>query len=141
MSYLEELVGKHLYLKIFDPDCDNEYLNVVLFDTSGDEDVNVNLDIIQRICAEAPTPMLKTDGSVQEMDIVHADEKGFVYLQQGGGAQIFFDLMNKVTIQYNETQQHQFIISVDEIEDTLYLVKYMDDNLYRFDSQLHALFT
>ncbi|XP_069687013.1 tudor domain-containing protein 7 isoform X2 [Periplaneta americana] len=78
----DTIVGKTLVASIKSPPKpDNPGVGLILFDTSTDDDLNMNNVLIENICSDIPPPQLPAEGKVQEMFISHITNTGDVYLQ------------------------------------------------------------
>lgn len=77
----EVLTKKEVYEKAFDENCGDYKIQVVLYDTSSNEDVNLNEILVKEICDETPPPVLKSDNSTVNVNVTHIDDKGNLFVQ------------------------------------------------------------
>ncbi|XP_044729584.1 tudor domain-containing protein 7-like [Chrysoperla carnea] len=141
LPYLEDLIGKHLFLKVFEDIDTYGGLSVVLFDTTSDEDVNINISIMEEVCKQFIKTL--THNEIKEMNIVYADENGYVYLfdintNDNIHDLIFIDLMEKLRTRIEEsiftTKDVQYVtncLNIHVNDEHLYLAKFTDGSFYR----------
>lgn len=117
-------------------------LSVVLFDTTSDEDVNINISIMEEVCKQFIKTL--THNEIKEMNIVYADENGYVYLfdintNDNIHDLIFIDLMEKLRTRIEEsiftTKDVQYVtncLNIHVNDEHLYLAKFTDGSFYRY---------
>ncbi|KAG1651074.1 Tudor domain-containing protein 7A [Nymphon striatum] len=122
--------GKSFVAEIVSRD---EPISLILFDTSTDEDININDEICLLASEEKVTPELPKVGGIKEVYICHAEVDGTVYINIENP---YLDLLNQEISNIAEkadveTHVGEGILMTNPIK-KMYLAKYdEDENWYR----------
>uniref|UniRef100_A0A1B6CR68 Tudor domain-containing protein n=1 Tax=Clastoptera arizonana TaxID=38151 RepID=A0A1B6CR68_9HEMI len=81
---IEMLPGKIFVANIESRDTSKDIITLVLYDTSTDEDVNVNEKLTTTLLIEASKDQLPAEGSLKEVYVIHISSKGEVFVQVRG---------------------------------------------------------
>lgn len=130
-AMVRELVGKVLVAKIvYRNDTDNEY-SLVLYDTNGDDDLNMNEELIKLIDLETSKPELPEEQGVKEVYVSHISDDGQLYVQIQSN--IFTHLESLIEDLSADTIIEHCLKSSRQLEtDKFYLAKYdLDERWYR----------
>lgn len=80
----EVITKKDAYERSLDENstCGEYKIQVVLYDTSSNDDINLNETLGKQICDETPPPALKPDGvTTTYVNVTHIDHKGNLFIQ------------------------------------------------------------
>lgn len=109
-------------------------VQIALYDTSSEEDVNLNPIILDKICADCIEPTFQPN-SLTNVFISHVATNGDVYCQlrgTSGGVHYVQKLIHHLTQFKFNRQQHQLIVDVqskklESKKDQLYLIQDTED--------------
>ncbi|XP_062565094.1 tudor domain-containing protein 7 isoform X2 [Armigeres subalbatus] len=111
-----------------DTDFSDARIKMILYDTSSDEDINLNPVILKHICDDMPRPELDRKG-VSTVVVTHVDDSGDVYCQLKDGAIVYIQKLinNLIKSDVLETK-HRGLFQTKSSEQQLYLVQDEKDN-------------
>ncbi|XP_064652910.1 tudor domain-containing protein 7-like isoform X2 [Lineus longissimus] len=97
---LDDVLGKSCLAKVVSR---SDRLSVILFDTSSENDVNVNNLLMETVSDQDLSPHLPTDGSLKEVYIIHIDPNGLFHLQvPGPGKQRLETMMGEIQAHFSK---------------------------------------
>ncbi|XP_065092064.1 tudor domain-containing protein 7 [Ochlerotatus camptorhynchus] len=98
-------------------------IKMILYDTSSDEDVNLNPVILKHICDDTPVPELNRKG-VTTVIVTHVDDSGDVYCQLKDDAMVYIQKLINNLVKSNALDgTHRGLYKVKSAEQQLYLVQ------------------
>lgn len=102
-------------------------IQVVLYDTSSNEDVNLNPLILTKISDDTPPPELKR-GGVSDVNITYVNNHGEIFLQvKNVGLSYVQKLIHQLVDSKFKEEQHQVTLEDLKKSDSLFLIQDMDD--------------
>ncbi|XP_075215820.1 tudor domain-containing protein 7-like isoform X2 [Lycorma delicatula] len=125
------LVGQVLVAKVIERnETINEY-SLILFDTTGEDDINLNQELISRLDIETSKPELPEEQGVKEVYVSHIADGGQLYIQIQ--SDVFTHLQNLIADLTLETIEKHCFKSFKHLKgDKIYLAKFnKDENWYR----------
>lgn len=103
-------------------------IKMILYDTSSDEDINLNPVILKHICDDMPKPELDRKG-VSTVVVTHVDDFGDVYCQLKDDAIVYIQKLINNLIKSNVLEtKHRGLYKTKSTEQQLYLVQDEKDN-------------
>lgn len=103
-------------------------IKMILYDTSSDEDVNLNPVILKHICDDTPTPELNKKG-VTTVVVTHVDDSGDVYCQLKDDAMVYIQKLINNLVKSNALEgNHRGLYKGKSSAHQLYLVNDEKDN-------------
>lgn len=103
-------------------------IKMILYDTSSDEDVNLNPVILKHICDDTPMPELNRK-SVTTVVVTHVDDSGDVYCQLKDDAIVYIQKLINNLVKSNALEgKHRGLYKGKSSEQQLYLVQDDKDN-------------
>ncbi|KAL5286246.1 TDRD7 family protein [Megaselia abdita] len=105
----EVLTKKEVYEQSFDENstCGEYKIQVVLYDTSSNDDINLNENLGKQICDETPPPVLKTDGLTTNVNVTHIDQSGNLYIQIRNSDWTYVEKLINVLVESKQINQHK----------------------------------
>lgn len=120
------ILGKTLVAEVIKR---GELISLVLYDTSTDEDINLNQYLIEITEKETITPKLPKIGGISKVYLSHVDDNGDIYVQVCGPAlQLLDNLMNEFNTHYEKNMDLEKVKSL--IMGKMYCINYRN-NWYR----------
>ncbi|EDS31072.1 conserved hypothetical protein [Culex quinquefasciatus] len=104
-------------------------IKIMLYDTSTDEDVNLNEILLEHICADTPVPELQRNG-VTTVTIVFVDDEGNVYCQLKDTAMVYIQKLINNLVENGALDNHHRGLYKTSGEHQLYLVRDEEDHKY-----------
>ncbi|XP_019536103.2 tudor domain-containing protein 7A isoform X2 [Aedes albopictus] len=102
-------------------------IKMILYDTSSDEDVNLNPVILKHICDDTPMPELNKKG-VTTVVVTHVDDSGDVYCQLKDDAMVYIQKLINNLVKSNALEGKHRGLYASKGKQQLYLVNDEKDN-------------
>ncbi|PSN45877.1 hypothetical protein C0J52_11031 [Blattella germanica] len=129
----ENIVGKTMIASVKSrAHLDSPAHGVILFDTSTNEDLNMNSILIENISKEAMAPQLPLEGLVKEVYISHVTATGDIFLQFDSYSYLQTLIADVIGTGFKENDIQKGSQDCTPNPSRLYLARYhLDDNWYR----------
>lgn len=132
------LIGKTLIAEILTKketfealnDADVEFssrIQVVLYDTSSNEDVNLNPLLLTKICDDTPPPELRRTGATN-VTVTHVNNNGEIFVQvKSIGLSYIQKLISQLVESKFKEEEHQVVLADLKKPDSLFFIQDQDD--------------
>ncbi|XP_055593451.1 tudor domain-containing protein 7 isoform X2 [Uranotaenia lowii] len=106
----------------YEKDDDDVRIRMILYDTSSEEDVNLNSVILKNVCEDTPVPELNRKG-VTTVTITHVDDSGFVYCRLKDAGMVYIQKLINNLVQSDALESKHRGLYRGKTGNQLYLVQ------------------